>query len=119
MLTAVQLDDQPGGGTIKIHDIWANRLLTSKAQTANLLPAQIRPESMFRIGHFGAKLASELAFQALPTKVLLRSRVRVHTDSQWPVPSPKTQVRFRPSPKGRVEIIPAPAVAVVAERLSR
>ena len=41
VVTAIQLNDQLGSGTVKIDDILTNRLLASKAQTTNLLSAQI------------------------------------------------------------------------------
>ena len=77
MLAAVQFDYQIGGRTMEIDDVSPEWFLSIELHAIELLPAQVKPEPMFGIGHVTAQPAC-MGFQI--------SRVGKHPESESPLP---------------------------------
>jgi hypothetical protein len=61
MLSAVQFDNQPGGGTEEIRNVWPDRLLTPKPHARQLLAAKPSPELAFRVRRHAAHVTRPYA----------------------------------------------------------
>ena len=57
MLATIDLDNQPRFQANEVQDVRTDRDLTTKAMTADLVPAESRPEVQFRIRHRGSEIA--------------------------------------------------------------
>jgi hypothetical protein len=50
MLPSVDFDNYSGIKTDEIHDVWTDGLLTFELMAAIAMRAQVRPQSIFRVG---------------------------------------------------------------------